>query len=547
MAQDSERPVSAGQAEILTRRWSVSLVWIVPIIALLIGASLVVRNWMQQGPVITISFKTGEGLVAHKTPVKYRSVVIGEVTTVELANDKKSVVAKVQLSKEAESFATEGAQFWVVRPRIGASGVSGVDTLLSGSFIGADAGQARHVSKAFTGLESPPPITYGEKGKRFILRATDLGSLDIGSSIYFRKIPVGQVISYALQEDGKGVDIGIFIQAPNDAFVTRDTRFWNASGIDLDLGANGLKINTESLSSILLGGLVFGDPESAARAEPAQDQQVFELYDDRESALAPPSGRSQYLRLRFDQSMRGLAIGAPVEFMGVEFGKVTAVQLDYDRQKQSFPVMVDAVVYPQRLGPVYLRMFSELERPPGDDEAATRLIASFVEHGLRAQARTGNLLTGQLYVSLDFYPDAPKVAFDASQRPMRIPTVPGSLDKLQEQLQQMVVRLSKLPIESIANNLDANLRELQASLKQFNGRTLPDVSRTLEDLRGTLQSAETAFAQGSPQREKMSDTLNELERMSRSLRDLSDYLGRHPESLIRGRPKALDTTNLRSE
>lgn len=546
MEQGSVRQPTAGPADIHTRRWNVSLVWIVPIIALLIGASLVVRSWMQEGPVITLSFKTGEGLVAHKTPVKYRSVVIGEVTSVELAEDKKSVVAKVQLSKEAESFATEGAQFWVVRPRIGAGGITGVDTLLSGNFIGADAGQSTKPAKVFTGLESPPPITYGEKGKRFTLHAKDLGSLDIGSSIYYRKIPVGQVISYALQPDGKGVDIGIFIQAPNDAFVTRNTRFWNASGIDVDLGANGLKVNTESLSSILVGGLVFGEPESAGQAEPAQDKQAFELYADRDTALAPPTGKQQFLRLRFDQSMRGLAVGAPVEFMGVEFGRVTAVELDYDEQKQSFPVMVDAVVYPQRLGAVYQKMFKGLKRPPGDEEAGNHLIGSFVEHGLRAQARTGNLLTGQLYVSLDFYADAPKVTFDASQRPLRIPTVPGSLDKLQEQLQRVIARLGELPIESIAGNLDASLRELQASLKQFNSQTLPGISRTLEEVRSTLKSADSAFAQGSPQREKMSDTLNELERMSRSLRDLSDYLGRHPESLIRGRPKAIDATRLRN-
>ncbi|WP_367863304.1 intermembrane transport protein PqiB [Pseudomonas guariconensis] len=546
MEQGSERQATAGPADIHTRRWNVSLVWIVPIIALLIGASLVVRSWMQEGPVITLSFKTGEGLVAHKTPVKYRSVVIGEVTSVELAEDKKGVVAKVQLSKEAESFATEGAQFWVVRPRIGAGGVTGVDTLLSGNFIGADAGQSTKPAKVFTGLESPPPITYGEKGKRFTLHAKDLGSLDIGSSIYYRKIPVGQVISYALQPDGKGVDIGIFIQAPNDAFVTQNTRFWNASGIDVDLGANGLKVNTESLSSILVGGLVFGEPESAGQAEPAQDQQAFELYADRGTALAPPTGKQQFLRLRFDQSMRGLAVGAPVEFMGVEFGRVTAVELDYDEQKQSFPVMVDAVVYPQRLGAVYQKMFKGLKRPPGGEEAGNHLIGRFVEHGLRAQARTGNLLTVQLYVSLDFYADAPKVTFDASQRPLRIPTVPGSLDKLQEQLQRVIARLGELPIESIAGNLDASLRELQASLKQFNGQTLPGISRTLEEVRSTLKHADSAFAQGSPQREKMSDTLNELERMSRSLRDLSDYLGRHPESLIRGRPKAIDATQLRN-
>ncbi|SFD31067.1 paraquat-inducible protein B [Pseudomonas citronellolis] len=543
MAQDTHDPASPGQAEVRTRRWNLSLVWIVPIVALLVGASLVVRNWMQQGPVIAISFATGEGLEVHKTQVKYRSVVIGEVTSVELARDRKGVVTKVQLSKEAESFASRGAQFWVVRPRIGAGGVSGVDTLLSGAFIGADAGESSAPEKNFTGLESPPPITYGEKGKRFMLTADDLGSLDIGSSIYYRRIPVGQVVSYALRQDGKGVDIGVFVNAPYDAFVTQDTRFWNASGVDLSVDANGLKVNTESLSSLLMGGLAFGNPPFAANAEAAADQQRFRLFADRDSALAPPSGIAQHLRFRFDQSMRGLSVGAPVEFMGVAFGKVTSVQLDYDEAKQSFPVMVDAVVYPARLGPVHQKMLKAFGQTAGE-EAASRLIGTFVEHGLRAQARSGNLITGQMYVSLDFYPDAKKVAFDAAAQPIAIPTVPGSLDKLQEQLQEVVERIRKLPLERIAGNLDGSLRELQGSLKQFNQQTLPGVKGTLDDVRKTLQTANAALAKDSPQREKLGDTLDELERMSRSLRDLSDYLGRHPESLIRGRPKAANANDL---
>jgi len=543
MAQDTHDPASPGQAEVRTRRWNLSLVWIVPIVALLVGASLVVRNWMQQGPVIAISFATGEGLEAHKTQVKYRSVVIGEVTSVELARDRKGVVTKVQLSKDAESFASRGAQFWVVRPRIGAGGVSGVDTLLSGAFIGADAGASSAPEKNFTGLESPPPITYGEKGKRFMLTADDLGSLDIGSSIYYRRIPVGQVVSYALRQDGKGVDIGVFVNAPYDAFVTQDSRFWNASGVDVSVDANGLKVNTESLSSLLVGGLAFGNPPFAASAEPAADQQRFRLFADRDSALAPPSGIAQHLRFRFDQSMRGLSVGAPVEFMGVAFGKVTSVQLDYDEAKQSFPVMVDAVVYPARLGPVHQKMLKAFGQTAGE-EAASRLIGTFVEHGLRAQARSGNLITGQMYVSLDFYPDAKKVAFDAAAQPIAIPTVPGSLDKLQEQLQEVVERIRKLPLERIAGNLDGSLRELQGSLKQFNQQTLPGVKGTLDDVRKTLQTANAALAKDSPQREKLGDTLDELERMSRSLRDLSDYLGRHPESLIRGRPKAANANDL---
>ncbi|WP_445673014.1 PqiB family protein [Pseudomonas inefficax] len=543
MAQETEQP-RVGQAEVRTRRFNVSLVWIVPILALLVGASLMVRNYLERGPVISISFRTGEGLVAHKTQVRYRSVVIGEVASVELADDRKSVVAKVELSNEAESFATQGARYWVVRPRIGAGGVSGVDTLLSGAFIGADAGESKVPEKTFVGLESPPPITYGEKGKRFLLSADDLGSLDIGSSIYYRRIPVGEVVSYALKENGEGVDIGIFVQAPYDAFVTTDTRFWNASGIDVQVGANGLKVETQSLSSVLMGGLAFAAPESVTGGEPAADQQHFMLFADRDAALAPPTGKAQYLRLRFDQSMRGLSTGAPVEFKGVEFGKVTSVTLDYDARKQAFPVVVDAVIYPQRLGPVHQKMLKAFNHTPKDDAGARRLIGTFVEHGLRAQARSGNLVTGQMYISLDFYPDAPKVAFDVDAQPIIIPTVPGSLEKLQEQLQHVVERLGKLPLESIAGNLDGTLRELRATLKRVDGQTLPGMSATLDQLQKTLHSANSAIADDSPQREKLGDTLQELERMSRSLRDLADYLGRHPESLIRGRPKAAGAEKL---
>jgi len=543
MAQETEQR-SAGQAQVRTRRLNFSLVWIVPILALLVGASLVVRNYLEKGPVISISFRTGEGLVAHKTQVRYRSVVIGEVSSVELADDRKSVVAKVELSKEAESFATQGARYWVVRPRIGAGGVSGVDTLLSGAFIGADAGESKNPEKTFTGLESPPPVTYGEKGTRFLLSADDLGSLDIGSSIYYRRIPVGEVVSYALKEDGEGVDIGVFVQAPYDAFVTTNTRFWNASGIDMEVGANGLKVETQSLSSVLMGGLAFAAPESFSRGEPAADQQSFTLFADRDAALAPPTGKAQYLRLRFDQSMRGLSPGAPVEFKGVEFGKVTSVTLDYDAKKQVFPVVVDAVIYPQRLGPVHQKMLQAFNHTPEDDAGARRLIGTFVEHGLRAQARSGNLITGQMFISLDFYPDAPKVEFDGSAQPIVIPTVPGSLEKLQEQLQHVVERLGKLPLESIAGNLDGTLREMRNTLKRVDGQTLPGVTATLEQLQKTLRSANSAIADDSPQREKLGDTLQELERMSRSLRDLADYLGRHPESLIRGRPKAAGAENL---
>jgi paraquat-inducible protein B len=535
-SQTTDGPQAPGQAPVKTRRFSVSLVWIVPIVAVLVGISLVVHTMMQEGPTITVTFKTGSGLTANKTEVKYRNVVIGHVSDVELSNDQKSVNATIKLSKQAESFTREDSQFWVVRPRIGAGGVSGIDTLLSGDYIGADIGQANARSKHFTGLENPPPITYGEPGKRFTLRTQDLGSLDIGSPVYYRKIPVGQVVAYALDADGKGVNIEVFIHSPNDAYVTENTRFWNASGIDVNVGANGFSVKTESLSSILVGGIAFRAPEYSPNDKPAAEDKAYDLFEDQLTALAPPSGKGQYLSLRFDQALRGLRVGAPVEFLGIEFGRVVSVNLDFDAKKRSFPVNVGIVIYPQRLGQAHIKMLEVLKHDPNDEAAGVRLIGSFIDNGLRAQARSGNLLTGQLYIALDFYPKAEKVAFDPTARPVSIPTVPGSLEQLQEKLEGMVNKINQLPIERIAGNLDSNLVELRKGLAQFNAKTLPGVQTTLADVSKTLQSASSTLAEDSPQREQLGQTLDELGRMSRSLRELSDYLGRHPESLIRGRP-----------
>jgi paraquat-inducible protein B len=543
-SQAADGPQAPGQAPIKTRRYSVSLVWIVPIVAVLVGISLVVHSILQEGPTITVTFKTGSGLTANKTEVKYRNVVIGHVSDVELSSDQKSVNATIKLSKQAESFTREDSQFWVVRPRIGAGGVSGIDTLLSGDYIGADIGQANARSKSFTGLENPPPITYGEPGKRFTLHTQDLGSLDIGSPVYYRKIPVGQVVAYALNADGKGVNLEIFIHSPNDAFVTDNTRFWNASGIDVNVGANGFSVKTESLSSILVGGIAFRAPEYNPNDKPALEDKGFELFEDQQTALAPPSGKAQYLSLRFEQALRGLKVGAPVEFLGIEFGRVVSVNLDFDPKKRSFPVNVGIVIYPQRLGQAHARMLEALKHDPNDEAAGVRLMGSFIENGLRAQARSGNLLTGQLYIALDFYPKAEKVVFDPTARPVSIPTIPGSLEQLQEKLEGMVTKINQLPIERIAGNLDSNLVELRKGLAQFNAKTLPGVQTTLADVSKTLQSASSTLAEDSPQREQLTQTLEELGRMSRSLRELSDYLGRHPESLIRGRPNNAAPTDL---
>ncbi|MHB0850258.1 PqiB family protein [Stutzerimonas nitrititolerans] len=534
MSDNPYRPETpAGAPEIRQRRARVSLVWLVPIAAALVGFSMVVQNWLSAGPQITVSFETAEGLEANKTQVKYKNVVIGQVTEINLSEDHTRVIATIELDQHAEPFTREDTKFWVVRPRIGASGVSGVDTLLSGAFIGADAGRAEETRREFVGLEAPPPVTFGVKGKQFTLHTDDLGSLGIGSPLYFRRLQVGQVISFGLADDGKGVQVQVFVNAPYDNFVTDDTRFWNASGVDVSVAADGLTVNTESLSAILAGGIAFRAPNYSPDARPAAEDSEFTLFSDMRRAMAPADGPPRYVQMRFDQPLRGLNVDAPVEFLGVPIGRVVSVKLDYDEQNKNFPVVVGAVIFPNRLGAAHDKLSQALGG--NTEEHAARLMQMFVERGLRAQARTGNLLTGQLYISLDFDPRAPQVAFDQQARPMVIPTIGGSFDKLQEQLQAMVDKLSKLPIESLANNLNGSLEELRQTLKQVNGDVLPQLQRTLERSEQTLQNANQALAEGSPQRQQLGETLEEVQRAVRSVRVLSDYLSRHPESLIRGR------------
>lgn len=516
------------------RRFNASLIWLVPALAALVGLSLVVNAWLQAGPQITISLQSAEGLDAGKTPVKYKNVVIGRVKKIGLSADRSHVLVVVALEKSATGFATRGTRYWVVRPRIGLGGVSGVGTLLSGAFIGADVGDSSQPADMFKGLETPPAVNHGAPGRSFMLHAEDLGSLDIGSPVYYRRIQVGRVVSYQLDPDGKGVSLHIFVDGPNDKFVTTASRFWNASGVDVSIGANGLKLNTESLATVLAGGVAFQDPHGPDDAAPAPEDNGFQLFGDQATAMAPPDGAPQYVQMRFEQSLRGLAVDSPVEFLGINIGKVVSVRLDYDEKTQHFPVVVGAVIYMQRLGRAYDKL-EALAKAHGENPDLSQLLGRLVDHGLRAQARTGNLLTGQLYVALDFMPHAPKVSFDPKARPLILPTAPGSFDKLQQQLADVVTKLDKVPFDSIGKNLDQTLAGLNATIRQVNGKTLPQLGDTMQGVRKTMGTANDALAGDSPLQQNLGATLEQLQRMARSLRVLTDYLGVHPEALIRGR------------
>ncbi|MCA8150596.1 intermembrane transport protein PqiB [Burkholderia contaminans] len=511
-------------------RLRLSLVWLVPLVAALIGLSMVIHAWLSVGPEITITFNTAQGLEAGKTPVKYKDVVIGTVTAISLSDDSSHVVATVSFVKNARNLIRDDTRFWVVRPRVGMSGVSGIDTLFSGAYIGMDTGRSAQSRKAYTGLETPPTVINGMPGTSFALRATDLGSLDIGSPVYYRHLMVGHVASYKLDMQSRDMNLQVFVDAPYDRLVTTDTRFWNASGMDLSLDANGLKLKTQSVATIVGGGIAFATPDDSDAAA-ARAGSLFMLADNETSAMAAPDGPSQLIRLRFEQPLRGLAVGAPVEFSGINMGKVVSTQLDFDRATRRFQSIVMVKVYPYRLGPV----IEKLQKTEGNgNPRAAQFLAGLVEHGLRAQARTGNLLTEQLYISFDFVKNAPKVPFDANATPLTLPTVASTFDKLPEQLADIVDKINKLPLESIGKHVDSSLTNLDATLRQVNGQLLPSTTRALDQANQTFGALRQGIAEDGPLQENLTNTLTEVQRTARSLRTLTDMLGRRPDALLRG-------------
>ena len=521
------------------REWLPSLIWLIPIVAALVGVTLVARILLERGPEIVLTFKTAEGLEAGKTVVKYKDVQIGLVQSLRLARDRSHVRVLVQLNKDAESFTSDDSRFWVVRPRLDTSGISGLGTLLSGAYIGADAGVSKETAGEFKGLEAPPIVTRDDSGQQFLLRATDIGSLDVGSPVYFRRIKVGQVAAYELDGDGRGVTLRVFVNAPYDKFVGVNTRFWQASGIDAQLSASGFTLRTQSLATILLGGIAFQAPDDAM-GPLAKENTAFMLAQDETAAMKEPDGPSQTLLMDFNQSLRGLVPGAPVDFRGVVIGEVKSIGVEFDRAEREFRMPVLVQIYPDRL-----RRRETGQPQPGTESRATQQerLRFLAEKGLRAQLRNGNLLTGSVYVALDFFPKAPPAKIDLAKSPIELPTMPNSLDEIQSQVQEIASKLNKVPYEQIAQDLRTTLATLNKTLTsaeqtvtRINNDVTPELAAAMKDVRKTVNTAERTLADDSPLQQDMRQTLQELTRAAGSVRVLTDYLERHPESLLRGKP-----------
>lgn len=509
----------------------VQIVWIVPLLAILIAGGLLVQSIMQRGPIITISFATGDGIEAGKTKIKFKNVDIGVIKSLALSDDHKTVLASAEMTRSAASMLVDDTRFWVVRPRIAGGTVSGISTLISGSHIGMDIGASQKARRNFVGLESPPVLATGTPGREFVLRSKNIGSLDIGSPIFFRRLQVGQIVSYALDADGAGMTLHVFINAPYDKYVTNDTRFWHASGVDVKLDTTGVTIDTESMVSMLIGGLAFENPPDSAKGTEAEALHEYELFATRTEAMKPHDTIVDKYVLNFKESVRGLTVGSPVDFRGIVIGEVTAIRAHFDPATSEFSIPVEVNIYPERL-----ISRDNWDRNGGNTSAERRQVAdALVAKGLRAQLRTGSLLTGQLYVSLDFFPAAPKTAVDWSKKPSQLPTVPGNLQGLQESITSLVAKLNAIPFEGLSKDLRKTLGNADTLLKTINTDIAPDAKATFAAARDALSTANRALQSDSPLQQGTAETMHELSRAAASIRSLAEYLERHPEALIRGK------------
>ena len=480
------------------RRGRISVVWIIPILAAVVAIGIAVQRILSEGPTITIVLPVAQGIEAGKTVIKYKDVNIGQVTAVRLTPDYSKVEVTAKMAKSADGLMVEDAKFWVVEPRVTLSGVSGLGTLLSGNYIGFEAGKSTRSQHTFKGLAEPPIITSGQ-GRTFTLKAAKLGSLGVGAPVYYRSLEAGQVLAYELSKDGAEIDIKIFVNAPYDRYVNTGTRFWNASGIDVSVGATGVEVHTESLVALIAGGVAFDTPLFARSAKLAAANTMFTLHGDRAAALKQPDSIARHYVLYFNETLRGLVVGAPVTLLGLPAGEVVDVGLDIDPATADLRGRAEIVVYPERLVRRLNTAQAGLGQELKDNEQERLLFFKRLieERHLRAQLRSGSLLTGQLFVAFDYFPDAPRATVNMNEDKPVLPVVRSTIPELEAKLSSIVTKLDNLPLDQIGaevtkalGTLNVTLKDASTMLNSLNTDVAPELKKALEDVRRMIATAD---------------------------------------------------------
>lgn len=519
-----------------SRRWS--SVWVVPLVALTLCLWLVWKNYRDAGPVARVSFETADSLVSGKTEVRCRSVRVGMVEHVELAPDLRSVVASLRLDPEAAHLLREGTRFWVVRPRVSASAVSGLSTIISGAYVELDPGSGPGPVYRFTGLEKPPVTPSHVPGLRLTLVADDAGSLTEGAPVYYRGFEVGRVEQRTFSATSRQTRFDIFIAEEYARLVTTGTCFWNTSGVDVSAGSDGFKVRTPSFQAMLAGGVSFAVPPGADPGGPVQDGAEFPLFPNEEATQSTLFRPDRRCLLFFDQSVRGLQKGAPVEFRGLPLGRVVDISFKYQSAEGEgldprVPVLIEI---DRRL----LRVGGKAASDPDD------LIRQAVREGLRARLGTGSLLTGALYIDLDYVPNAPPAELTQLGEYDVIPTHSSGLAQLEAKVNALLSKLEQLPVEETLEKLGKTADEFAATAAETRTtlaeakkilaaeetrQLTTELNTTLRELRRTL----TSLGPGGNVQGDLHRTLDELRAALRAFKNLSNTVEDKPNSLLFGK------------
>ncbi|WP_457605629.1 PqiB family protein [Nitratifractor sp.] len=541
MPESSAHPSHEGSEQVKEAVWSrkrrFSTVWIVPIVALVIGAVLIYQSLSQRGPTIEITFRSAAGITAGKSVVKYKDVEVGKVKDVRFNDDLKSVVVVVQLKKEMKPFLTDKTRFWVVHARLSADSVEGLDTLLSGAYIGMDPHRKGTPTLKFKGLENPPVLTDRLQGIKLVLEADERGSLQQGSPLYYKKLKAGTVIGTRLSPDAHKVLIEVFVNKPFDKLITDTTRFWDASGIDATIGPDGVEIRTASLTAILSGGISFDNFEVFGPGHHVRPGHHFVLFPNLKMAKKITYKRELYFWVYFQDSIRGLKEGAPVEFRGVKIGEVVNFFLVGDAKTAEFKIPILIKIEPER----FTIRGQESNATQGVDE---RIFTNLIAKGFRAQLQSSSLITGDLLIDLNFYPDAKPVKIRKENGLYVIPSVPATLETLKSNLKSILDEVASIPFRKIGEEVDQILTKineqampsLDRSMQQIDRDLLPSFKKLLDNSNQSLEEIQRNYLDSNALiQKKILLLLDELTRTSRSFKNLTDYLQRHPESIIRGK------------
>ncbi len=539
----------------------ISIIWIVPIVALLIGAYLAWDTLSKEGPTIKITFDSGEGLQAGQSQLKYKDIVFGTVKSLELTPDQWHVIVTIKTTREATPLLTDKTVFWVVKPRLFAGNVSGLETVLSGSYVGMVPGDASgKPQREFKGQEDPPILEAHIPGRIFELKSTRIGSISVGSPVFFRDLAVGEVLGWDVANMAESVTIRAFIRAPYDTYVNDNTRFWNASGLSIKLGASGIELQMESLKALILGGIAFETKRAKDDSTEASENHVFPLFADREAANSASYTRMIPAVSYFSNSVRGLAPGSEVTMHGIKIGMVTDVRLTPDQSNGTIRARVTYEAQPERIVGVGKREYKT------EDET----MAAMMKLRLRASLESASLITGQQVVAIDFVPDAPEVPIAKEGDAFVIPSIEGGgFASLAASATEVLNKLNTIPFKQIGTsingilssvnnatqgpelkeavkNLAATLASAQDLVKKIDAgaspamRQLPEISATLQRALTNVVKLTASLNSGYGNDTKFYRDLDRLlvqtDDAVRSFRSLADLLARHPEVLIKGRP-----------